>query len=61
MSNAALPAPSFLPAWFVRLRRTRAATAIGAALVLVVGIGIVFAPLLTAADPLALGTDRLAD
>jgi peptide/nickel transport system permease protein len=58
---AALPAPWFLPTWFVRLRRTRAATAIGAALVLIVGIGIAFAPLLTAADPMGLSQITLAE
>jgi len=58
---ATLPAPRFLPGWFVRLRRTRAATAIGAALVLIVGIGVVFAPLLTKADPMGLSSTTLAD
>jgi peptide/nickel transport system permease protein len=45
----------------MRWRGTRSATVVGALLVLVVGIGVVFAPLLTAADPLALGPDRLLD
>ena len=58
---AALPAPWFAPDWFTRLRRTRAATAIGAALVLIVGIGVAFAPLLATADPMALSAVTLAD
>src|SRR5262249_19652761 len=44
-----------------RWRGTRAATVVGAALVSIVVIGVVFAPLITAADPMALGPDRLVD
>jgi peptide/nickel transport system permease protein len=60
-ATAALPAPRFVPGWLARWRGTRTATAVGALLVLIVGIGVVFAPLFTAADPLALGPDRLVD
>jgi peptide/nickel transport system permease protein len=45
----------------MRWRGTRTATVVGAVLVLIVGVGVVFAPLFTAADPLALGPDRLLD
>ena len=60
-SAAALPFPRFMPAWWARWRNTRAATVVGGILVLVVGIGVLFAPLFTAADPLGLGPDRLLD
>lgn len=56
-----LPAPKLMPAWLTRWRGTRAATVVGAILVLIVGVGVVFAPLLTSADPLGLGPDRLLD
>jgi peptide/nickel transport system permease protein len=55
------PVPHFVPGWLARWRGTRAATAVGAVLVLIVGVGVVLAPLFTAADPLALGPDRLVD
>jgi peptide/nickel transport system permease protein len=58
---ATLPAPKLMPAWLTRWRGTRAATVVGAILVLIVGVGVVFAPLLTSADPLGLGPDRLLD
>ncbi|HEY2875554.1 MAG TPA: ABC transporter permease [Reyranella sp.] len=58
---ALLPAPKLMPAWLTRWRGTRAATVVGAILVLIVGVGVVFAPLLTSADPLGLGPDRLLD
>lgn len=54
-----LPAPRFVPNWLTRWRGTRAATVVGATLVLIVVVGVVFAPLFAAADPLALGPDRL--
>jgi peptide/nickel transport system permease protein len=58
---ATLSAPRVMPAWLTRWRSTRSATVVGAILVLIVGIGVVFAPLLTSADPLGLGPDRLLD
>jgi peptide/nickel transport system permease protein len=57
----ALPVPRFLPAWLARLRGTRTATVVGAALVLVVVLGVVFAPLFTTVDPMALSSDILLD
>ena len=58
---ATLPPPKLMPAWLTRWRGMRAATVVGAILVLIVGVGVVFAPLLTSADPLGLGPDRLLD
>ena len=56
------------PAWVARLlaapaamRRQPAAGVVGALLVLATILGALLAPFLTAADPLALGTDRLAE
>lgn len=56
------------PAWVARLltglaavRRRPAAGVVGALLVLVTILGALLAPFLTAADPLALGGDRLAE
>jgi peptide/nickel transport system permease protein len=61
MSTALTASARIAPSWLARLRASRATTVVGALLVLIVGIGVVFAPLLTAADPLALGPDLLAD
>ena len=58
---ATLPVPRLMPAWLARWRGTRTATIVGAMLVLIVVVGVVFAPLFTAADPLELGPDRLVD
>jgi peptide/nickel transport system permease protein len=61
MKAVTLPAPRLVPGWLARWRGTRAATVVGVTLVLIVVVGVVFAPLLTSADPLALGPDRLVD
>jgi peptide/nickel transport system permease protein len=62
MRNAAtLAAPRFSPSWLRRWRSLPLATPIGGLLVLIVAGGVLFAPLLTHADPMALGTDTLGE
>jgi peptide/nickel transport system permease protein len=59
--TAALASPWFLPAWLARALRSPAATLVGGALVAIVVVGIVFAPLFTSTDPMALSPDTLLE
>lgn len=61
MSDVAMRVPWYAPAWLGRLRRSPIATLVGGLLVLVVGSGVLFAPLLTSADPMALSADTLLE
>jgi peptide/nickel transport system permease protein len=51
----------FMPTWLGRLLRSPIATLVGGIMVAVVVIGVLFAPLFTAADPMALSPDTLLD
>ena len=58
---ATLPTPWFAPAWLVRFLRSPISTVVGSLLVLVVVAGVVLAPLITHADPMALSSDTLLE
>jgi peptide/nickel transport system permease protein len=62
MSDAVtLATPRFSSSWLQRWRRLPLAAPVGALLVLLVVGGVLLAPLLTPADPMAMGTDTLAE
>jgi peptide/nickel transport system permease protein len=62
MRNATtLGAPWFAPAWLGRFLRSPISTVVGSILVLVVVAGVVFAPMITHADPMGLTSETLAD
>ena len=57
----AIPSPWFMPAWLTRVWRSPAAGLVGGILVAIVVIGVIFAPLFTSTDPMALGPDTLLE
>jgi peptide/nickel transport system permease protein len=58
---ATLSAPWFAPDWLARFLRSPISTVVGSLLVLVVVAGVVLAPLITHADPMALSPDTLLE
>jgi peptide/nickel transport system permease protein len=57
----AIPSPWFMPAWLTRVWRSPAAGLVGGILVAIVVIGVIFAPLFTSTDPMALSPDTLLE
>jgi peptide/nickel transport system permease protein len=56
-----LSGPWFAPAWLARFLRSPISTVVGSLLVLIVVAGVVCAPLITHADPMALSPDTLLE
>jgi peptide/nickel transport system permease protein len=57
----ALSSPWFMPAWLTRVLRSPVAALIGGILVAIVVIGVLFAPLFTSTDPMALSQNTLLE